>query len=102
MHPGRPPLPPNKSYHRPFNYLEYVKDFDPNAHVRVFKVAFKINNETNDVKMIDMFNFTLKDIMFDWCNNYLGDYPYCTFVIVNSFFVKNIEKFKMMNKFTYN
>ncbi len=27
VHPCRPPLPPNKSYHRPFNYLEYVKDF---------------------------------------------------------------------------
>ncbi len=80
VHPGRPPLPPNKSYHRPFNYLEYVKDFDPNVHVRVFKVVFRTNNETNDAKMIDMFSFTLKDIMFDWCNNYLRDYPYCTFV----------------------
>jgi hypothetical protein len=79
VHPGRPPLPPNKSYHRPFNYLE-VKDFDPNVHVRVFKVTFRTNNETNDVKMIDMFSFTLKDIMFDWCNNYLRDYPYCIFV----------------------
>ncbi len=65
VHPGRPPLPPNKSYHRPFNYIEYVKDFDPNAHVRVFKVAFRTNNETNDAKMFDMFSFTLKDIMFD-------------------------------------
>jgi hypothetical protein len=26
-----------------------------------------------------MFNFTLKDIVFDWCNNYMGDYLYCTF-----------------------
>ncbi len=80
VHPSRPPLPLNKSYHWPFNYLEYVKDFDPNTHVGVFKADFRTNNETNDARMIYMFSFTLKDIMFDWCNNYLGDYPYCTFV----------------------
>ncbi len=27
-----------------------------------------------------MFSFTLKDIVFDWCNNYMGDYLNCTFV----------------------
>jgi hypothetical protein len=65
VHLGKPPLPPNKLHHRPFNYLEYVKDSDPNVHVRVFKVAFRTNSETNDAKIIDMFSFTLKDIMFD-------------------------------------
>jgi hypothetical protein len=33
---GKPPLPLNMPYHRSFNYLEYVKGFDPNVHVRVF------------------------------------------------------------------
>jgi hypothetical protein len=42
----RPPLPPNKPYHRPLNYPEHVKDFDPNVHVRVFKVAIRANGET--------------------------------------------------------
>ncbi len=32
----KPPLPPNMPYCRPFNYHEYVKDYDPNAHVTVF------------------------------------------------------------------
>jgi hypothetical protein len=41
MNPGRPPLPPNRPYHWTFNYLEYVKDFDPNTHVRVLKIAIK-------------------------------------------------------------
>jgi len=43
-----PLLPPNKPYRWPLNYLEYVKDFDPNAHVKVFKVAIRTNSETND------------------------------------------------------
>jgi hypothetical protein len=33
---GRPPLPPNRPYRQPFNYLECVKDYDPYVHVRVF------------------------------------------------------------------
>jgi hypothetical protein len=32
VNPGRPPLPPNRLYHQPLNYHEYVKDYDPNAH----------------------------------------------------------------------
>ncbi len=28
MNLGRPPLPPNRPYHWPLNYLEYVKDID--------------------------------------------------------------------------
>jgi hypothetical protein len=36
VNPSRPPLPPNKSYRQPLNYLEYVKDFDLNVHVKVF------------------------------------------------------------------
>ncbi len=41
MNMNIPPLPPNKPYCRPPNYLEYVKDFDPNAQIKVFKVAFR-------------------------------------------------------------
>jgi hypothetical protein len=70
VHPGKPPLPPNKPYHRPFNYLEYLKDFDLDAHVRVLKISIILNSEIDDVQIINMFNFTLRDIMFDWCNNY--------------------------------
>ncbi len=45
---GRPPLPPNKPYRWPLNYLEYVKDFDANVHVKMFKVVIRANNETYD------------------------------------------------------
>jgi len=48
VNPGRPPLPPNRPYNWPIKYLEYVKDFDPNVHVKVFKVDIRTNGETKD------------------------------------------------------
>ncbi len=63
VHSDTPPLPPNKPDCWSLNYLEYVKDFDLDAHVKIFKVAIKANSETNDVEILNLFNFTLKDIM---------------------------------------
>jgi hypothetical protein len=63
MNPGRLPLPPIRPYHRPLNYPKYVKDFDPDAHVKVFKVAIKANGETEYAEIVHMFTFTLKDIV---------------------------------------
>jgi len=60
VNPKRQPLPPNRPYHWPLNYHKYVKDFDPDAYVRVFKVAIRANSEINDVKIVNMFNFPLK------------------------------------------
>jgi hypothetical protein len=65
MNPGRPPLPPNRPYHRPLNYFEYVKDPNPNVHVRVLKVSIRANGERNDAKIVNLFSFTFRDIMFD-------------------------------------
>jgi hypothetical protein len=55
VHPGRPPLPPNKPYCRPLNYFKYVKDFNLDAHIIVFQTAIKANNETNDVRIVNLF-----------------------------------------------
>jgi hypothetical protein len=63
VNPSKSPLPPNRPYHWPFNYLEYVKDSDPDAHVKVFKVVIKTNSETNNVEIINLLSFTLKDIV---------------------------------------
>jgi hypothetical protein len=63
VNPGKPPLPPNRPCCRPLNYLEYVKDFDLDVHVRIFKVAIV----ADDVEIVNLFNFTLKDTMFNWC-----------------------------------
>jgi hypothetical protein len=76
---GKPPLPPNKPYHWPLNYLECVKDSNLDVHARVFKVVIKANDETKYSKIVNVFSFTFKNIVFDWCNNYMGDYPNCTF-----------------------
>ncbi len=46
----------------------------------MFKATIKANSETYDAKIINVFSFTLRDIMSDWCNNYMGDYLDCTFV----------------------
>jgi hypothetical protein len=32
----------------PLNYLEYVNDSNPDAHVKVFKATIKANGETKD------------------------------------------------------
>jgi hypothetical protein len=42
---GRPPLPPNRPYCQPLNYPKYVKDFDPNVHVKFFKVIIRANGD---------------------------------------------------------
>jgi hypothetical protein len=55
-----------------------VKDFDLNAHVKFFKATVRVNGEIEDANIVNLFSFTFKDIMFDWCNNYMGDSPNCT------------------------
>jgi hypothetical protein len=70
-----------KSYYRPFkralNYPKYKKDFDLSVHVQVFKATIKVNSETIYVEIVIMFNFTLRDNTYDWCNNYMRDNPNC-------------------------
>jgi hypothetical protein len=60
-----------QTYHRPFKYPKYVKDSDQGVHVRVFKTTIITNSETNDAKIVNMFSSTLKNIMSNWCNNYI-------------------------------
>jgi hypothetical protein len=63
VHPSKPPLPPSRTYHQPFNHHEYVKDFDVDAHVKVLKAAIIANCEIDDAKFIYLLNFTLRDTM---------------------------------------
>jgi hypothetical protein len=68
-----------------------VKDSNPNDHVRIFKATIITNGETKDVKIINLFSFTLKDIVFDWCNNYMGDYLDCIFAKLQLVFCKKFK-----------
>ncbi len=92
VHPGKPPLPLNKLHCWPLNYPKYVKDSKPDAHIRIFKVVIKANSETNDAKIINLFSFSLRDIVSDWCHNYLGDYPNCIFAKLQLAFCKRYRK----------
>ncbi len=87
MNPNMPPLPPNRPYCWPLNYPKYVKDSDLNVHVRMFKVTIRENSETYDVEIVNLFGFTLRDIVFNWCNNYMGEYPNYTFTKLKLLFL---------------
>ncbi len=65
-----------------------MKNFNLDVHVRVFKVAIKANGETEDVKMVNMFSFTFKYTMSNWCNNYTGNYLECIFAELQLVFYK--------------
>jgi hypothetical protein len=87
---GKPPLSPNKTYCWPFNDPEYVKDSDPYAHVRVFKVTIRAYSEIDYVRIVNMFIFTFNNIMSNWHNNYMGDYLDCTFAKLQLVFCKKV------------
>jgi hypothetical protein len=65
----------------------------------IFKATIKANSETNDAKIVNLFSFTLRDIMSNWCNNYMGDYLDYIFAELQLVFVKGTKKLRMMNKF---
>ncbi len=44
----------------------YVKDTDLNVHIRVFKKVIKVNGETMEANIINMFGFTFKDSISEW------------------------------------
>jgi hypothetical protein len=62
--------PITKLPYRKLQYPTYVKDIDPNAHIRVFKKAIKANGETMEIGIINLFGFTLKDSISKWGENY--------------------------------
>jgi len=59
--------------YRKLQYPTYVKNTNPNAHIRVFKKAIKVNGETMEADIIDLFSFTLMDSIFEWGENYVQD-----------------------------
>jgi hypothetical protein len=65
MNSSKPLLPPNRPYHHPLDYPKYVKDSDPDAHVKVFKVAIRANGETNDAEINNLFSSTFRDVVSD-------------------------------------
>jgi hypothetical protein len=53
------PEPTNKLPYQKLQYPTYVKDINPDAHIKIFKKAIKANGETMEVDIINLFGFTL-------------------------------------------
>jgi hypothetical protein len=70
--------------------LIYVKDIDPNVHIKVFQTAIKANGETMESNIINLFGFTLKDNIFEWGENH----PNCIFEELEQTFCKQFITIK--------
>ncbi len=57
-----------------FKYLDFKKDIDPNAHVKMFNYVVKANVKTSEKYIINAFSNMLKDITLDWCHNYMSKF----------------------------
>jgi hypothetical protein len=72
----------------------YVKDVDPNVHIKVFQKAIKANGETVESNIINLFGFTLKDNIFEWGENYVQNHPNCIFEDLEQTFCKQFRTIK--------
>jgi hypothetical protein len=57
----------------------------------VFKKAIKINGETMEAKIINLFGFTLKDNISKWGENYVQDHTNCTFEKMEQTYCKQLK-----------
>jgi hypothetical protein len=80
-----------RPFKRPLNYLKYKKNFDPDAHVWVFKTIIKFNSERINEQIINLFNFTFRNNASDWCNNYMCDHPNRRFVNLEQAFYRRYQ-----------
>jgi hypothetical protein len=74
--------------YKKLQYPIYIKEIDPNAHIRLFKKAIKANGEIVEVDIINMFGFILRDNIFEWDENYVQDHPNYTFEELEQTFCK--------------
>ncbi len=81
--------PPNW---KSFPYPIYCAWTDPNAHVWVFQKAVQANGESNDLDVVNLFCFTLKDAILEWGDNFMSSHLGCTFVELEVAFCKWYQK----------
>jgi hypothetical protein len=55
-------------------YPTYVKNTNPNVHIRIFKKAIKTNGEIMEANIINLFSFTLWDNILEWGENFVQDH----------------------------
>ncbi len=56
--------PTTKLPSRKLQYPTYVKDTDPDAHIKVFKKVIKANGEVVEANVINLFGFTFRDNLY--------------------------------------
>lgn len=60
--------PMAQPYKKPLNYIKYKKNLNMKTCVLVFKATIIIG-KTMDEDIMNMFMFTFKGTLFNWCNN---------------------------------
>jgi hypothetical protein len=71
--------PTTKLPYMKLQYPTFVKGTNLDVHIKVFKKAIKINGETMEANIINLFGFTLKNNILEWGENYVQDHPNYTF-----------------------
>jgi hypothetical protein len=76
MPPQYPPVviwfePTNKLPYWKLQYPTYVKDIDPNVHIKIIKKVIKVNGETVEVDILNLFGFTLWNNILEWGKNFV-------------------------------
>jgi hypothetical protein len=69
-------------------YLDYKKDVDLDAYVRVFYATIRANGETFEEYIINAFSYTLREMASNWCHNYMSKYLNCIFFELTQMFYK--------------
>jgi hypothetical protein len=65
-----------------------MKDIDPDAHIIIFKKAFKANGETMGADIINLFGFTLQNNILERGGNFVQNHPNCRFDELEQSFCK--------------
>jgi hypothetical protein len=93
MPPGYPLIaiqyePTSKLPYQKLQYPTYVKDIDHDAHIRVFKKTIKINGETMEANIMNLFGFILRDNISKWGEYFVQDHPNYIFEELEQVFCK--------------
>jgi dynactin complex subunit len=73
-------------------YLIYSVRTSLDAHVKVFQKAIQVNGERNDLNIINLFCFTLRDAISKWGENFMQSHLGCTFAELEVVFYKRYQK----------
>ncbi len=54
----------------------------------MFNFVVKVNAETSEEYVINVFNYMLRDMASNWCHNYMLEFPNYTFLQLTQAFCK--------------